>query len=124
MLLDVDLRGVPVAALRGFMAELRGRAHPDAVIAVIARPATRALVAAAVTAAEGARMVLLPDGAADEAYVRALRCALLARCDEGATWRVGVGAVGVGLLALWSSRGIVAGAVAAVFGRRRGAKRG
>lgn len=121
--LDADLRGVPAAALRAFIAELRGRAHPQAVLAVVARPATSALVAAA-TAAEGARMVLLPDGAAEDAYLRALRCGVLARCDERATWGVGVGALGVGLLAVWSSRGIVAGAVAAVCGRRRGAKRG
>lgn len=121
--LDADLRGVSVAALRGFIAELRGRAHPLAVLAVVARPATSALVAAA-TAAEGVRMVVLQDGAAEVAYLRALRCGVLARCDERATWGVGVAALGVGLLAVWSSRGVVAGAVAAVCGRRRGAKRG
>lgn len=121
MVLDTDLRGVSAAALRGFVAELRRRAHPLAAVVLIARPATQALVLAA--ADDGVRMVLLQDGAAHDVYVAALQCVVLERCGGGAAWwRVGV--VAAGAAAMWASRGVIVGAVAAVFGRRKGRKSG
>lgn len=103
-----------------FIAQLRVRAHPDAMIIVAARPATRVVVSAVLRDAD-VRVVVLPEDAAEMAYVRAL-CPLLGRCagepvGRGGAW--GVGALVVGALAVWSSRGVVVGAVAAVCGRRR-----
>lgn len=123
MVLDTDLRGVSVAVLGEFVAELRRRAHPVAAVVLVARPATQAVVAA--VAVDGVRMVLLQDGATHDVYVTALRCAVLERCGGGGAvwWRVG--AVAVGAAAMWASRGVVRGAVAALCGRRKGGgKRG
>lgn len=122
VVLDMDLRGVSVAALGGFVAELRRRAHPVATVVLIARPDTQALVAS--VAVDGVRMVLLQDDAAHDVYVAALQCAVLERCGGGAVWWR-VGAVAVGVAAMWASRGVIGGAVAAVCGRRKGGgKRG
>lgn len=117
LLLDFDLRAVSTAQLGSFIAQLRMRAHPDAMIIVVARPATRAVV----SALEGVQVVVVPEDAAETAYLRVL-CPLLGRCrgetrGGGGAW--GFGALVVGALAVWSSRGVVVGAVAAVCGRRR-----
>lgn len=93
------------------------RAHPYAMIIVVARPATRAVV----SVLEGVQVVVVPEDAAETAYLRAL-CPLLGRCQWGAGGGGGVwgfGALVVGALAVWSSRRVVAGAVAAVCGRKR-----